>query len=120
MTGLTAPSLSLSWGFLRFIGDSDVLHLGQSSSNEQQHASEELQTVGEPGKSKRPAKGGADAGQTLWPFQLLGLSQGLVGVADVEADPTQGQQTCRGESYLLTNLLYLAKETEVIYKTILA
>lgn len=120
MTGLTVPILSSSRGFLRFIGDTDVLHLGQPSSNEQQHACEELQTVGEPGKCERPAKRGANAGQTLWPFQLLGLSQGPVRVADVEADPAQGQHTWRGENNLLTNLLYLAKETKVIYRTTLA
>lgn len=90
MTGLTVPILSLSWGFLRFIGDAGMMQLGQSSSDEQQHACEELQTIGEPGKSKRPAKRGANAGQTLCPFQLLSLSEGLVRVVDVEADPTQG------------------------------
>lgn len=88
MTDLTVPILGL-WGFLGFIGDSDMLQLGQSSSNEQQHACEELQTIGEPGKGQGPAKRGANAGQALWSFQFLGLCEGPVRVADVEADPTQ-------------------------------
>lgn len=117
MTGLTVPVLSLSWGFLRSVGDADVLHLGQSSSDQQQDACEQLQTIGEPGKCQRPAKRGANAGQALGPFQLLGLSQGPVGVADVEADPAQGQQAWGGEKTLLTSLLYLAKETKVIDRT---
>lgn len=117
MTGLTVPVLSLSRGFLRSVGDADLLHLGQSGSDQQQHTCEQLQTIGEPGKCQRPAKRGVNAGQTLGPFQLLGLSQGLVGVADVEADPAQGQQAWGGERTLLTSLLYLAKETKVIDRT---
>lgn len=81
--------------FVSGYGGTAVLQLGQSSSYEQQYAGEELQAVGEPGQTKRPAERGVNIGQTLWPYQPLRLSQGLVRVDDVETDTTQGQQTWR-------------------------
>lgn len=81
------------WGFVRGHGGTAELQLGHSSSQEHQYAGEDLQAVGEPGQTQRPAERGANVGQTLRPHQPLGLSQGLVWVDDVEADATQGQQT---------------------------
>lgn len=72
-----------------------MLQLDLSRSHEQQHAGEELQAVGEPGQTHRPAEGGVDTGQTLRPHQPLRLSHGLVRVDDVEAHTTQGQQAWR-------------------------
>lgn len=81
------------WRLLSGYGGAAVLQLNHSSGYEQQYAGEELQAVGEPGQTQRPAEGGVDTGQTLRPHQPLRLSQGLVRVDDVEAHTRQGQQT---------------------------
>lgn len=83
------------WRLLSGHGGAAVLQLDHSSSYEQQYAGEELQAVGEPGQTQRPAEGGVNMGQTLRPHQPLRLSQGQVRVDDVEAHTTQGQQTWR-------------------------
>lgn len=76
-----------------------VTQLDHACGHEQQHAGEELQAVGEPGQTQRPAEGGVNIGQTLGPHQPLRLSQGLVRVNDVEGHATQGQQTWRDTSH---------------------
>lgn len=69
-----------------------ALQLHRSRRHQEQRTGEELQAVGEPGQTQRPAEGGAHGGEALRPRQPLGLRQGPVRVHDVETGATQGQQ----------------------------
>lgn len=67
-----------------------VLSLGLSEPGRQQQlqAGGHLQAVGEPGQGKGPAEGHVHAGQGLGRDHLLEVLHGLVGVLDVDADPS--------------------------------
>ena len=70
-----------------------ALASGSPGGEEQQHARQDLQAAGQPGQTQRPAVGGADLSQTLGSHQPLCLSQSCLGVADVETDPRESQET---------------------------
>lgn len=72
-----------------------VPQLGHSRGYKQQDSGVELQAVGEPSQTQRPAEGGAHVGQTLLADLPLRLSQGFVRVDDVQACTAKSQQTWR-------------------------
>ncbi|KAG9337911.1 hypothetical protein JZ751_027564 [Albula glossodonta] len=71
----------------------DPLQVGNAGGQQQQESGGHLQAIGQPGQAQRPAKGHLHVGQLLRPQLPLQLLQGLLGVADVDAHPRQGEET---------------------------